>query len=100
MRHVRNILAVVLVATALCADRAMAAAAPEMRPQIGCVTRQVVGEITRRFTRVVPGIKIVQNRQEQVRGVPARVVPVESVEGVHETETTPFQFRLPPPVAR
>lgn len=99
MRHVRNILAVVLVATALCADRAVAAA-PEMRPQIGCVTRQVVGEITRRFTRVVPGIKIVQNRQEQVRGVPARVVPVESVEGVHEAETTPFQFRLPPPATR
>lgn len=97
MRKVRNILAVALVAMALCADRAVASA-PAVRPAIGLAPRQVVGQLTRRFRHVVPAVKIVQDRQEGVRSVPPmRPVPVETPVGLHASESTPFQFRLPPP---
>lgn len=96
MRRLGNILAVTLVALALCADRATAAA-PAVRPHISQVTRQVVRQVTKRFQRVVPAVKIVQDRQEGLRRVTSPVFPPQTPAGLHDTATTPFQFRLPPP---
>lgn len=96
MRRYRNILAVTLVALALCADRATAAV-PAVRPHISQVTRQVVREVTRRFQRVVPAVKIVQHRHDGVARVPSDRVPTSVPAGLHDSQGTPFQFRLPPP---
>lgn len=97
MRKLGNILAVTLVALALCADRATSAV-PAARPHISQVTRQVVRQVTRRFQRVVPAVKIVQDRQEGFAGVATREVPADLPAGLHVNEGTPFQFRLPPPL--
>jgi hypothetical protein len=96
MRRLGNILAVTLVALALCADR-VTAAAPAVRPQISQVTRQVVRQVTKRFQRVVPAVKIVQDRQEGIRRLTSQDVPADMPTGLHDAQTTPFQFRLPPP---
>ena len=97
MRKSRNILVVMLVAFALCADRAAASATPSARPHIGQMTRQVVGQITRRFQRVVPAPKFVENRREGLTRVASDDVPADRPTGLHACESTPFQFRLPPP---
>lgn len=89
-------MAVTLVALALCADRA-AAAAPAARPHISQVTRQVVRQVTKRFQRVVPAVKIVQDRQEGVARVMSHDLPADAPAGLHDCQGTPFQFRLPPP---
>jgi hypothetical protein len=96
MRRFRNILAVTLVALALCADRATAAV-PAVRPHISQVTRQVVREVTRRFQRVVPAVKIVQHRQDGFTRVAPQDLPTHVPAGLHDSQGTPFQFRLPPP---
>jgi hypothetical protein len=97
MRRLRNILAVTLVALALCADRATAAV-PVSRPFISQIPGQVVRQISKRFQHVVPTVKIVQDRQEGITRLASRDVPVVVVPaGLHGSETTPFQFRLPPP---
>jgi hypothetical protein len=98
MRQFRNILAVTLVAMALCADRATAAA-PAVRPQISQVTRQVVRQLTRRFQHVVPAVKMVQDRQETLARVPSHDLPLDLPACLHAVESTPFHFRLPPPLA-
>lgn len=97
MRRFRNILAVTLVALALCADRATAAI-PAVRPHISEATRLVVREVTRRFQRVVPGVKIVQDRQEGTCREESGEASWEAPEGLHGSEGTPFRFRLPPPL--
>jgi hypothetical protein len=96
MRKFPNILAVTIVALALCADR-VAAAAPAARPQIGQVTRQVVRQLTRRFQHVLPTPKIVEHRREGATRSVVRQLPADVPNGLHSTESTPFQFRLPPP---
>jgi hypothetical protein len=97
MRKFPNILAVTLVALALCADRATASVSPSARPQIGQVTRQVVRQLTKRFQHVVPTPKLVQDRREGLARVTAPRLPSDVPVGLHATESTPFRFRLPPP---
>ena len=98
MRRFPNILAVTLVAMALCADRATTAV-PAVRPQISQATRQVVRQLTRRFQNVIPAVKIVQDRQETLARVLSADVPTDVPTGLHSAESTPFHFRLPPPTA-
>lgn len=97
MRKLGNIFAVTLVAFALCADRATAAA-PAVRPHISEVTRRVVRQLSRRFQNVVPTVKIVQHRQDGLTRLPVPNFPaILPALPLHLAQSTPFQFRLPPP---
>ena len=100
MRKTRTVLAVALVATALCADR-VAVAAPQ-GPQAASLTqvaRRVVVRLTVSFRQAVPGVTIHEVRQEgDAAGQRVAAVPATPL-GVHTVQGTPFQFRLPPPLA-
>jgi len=96
---------VTLLATALCADRrlssaASAAAEPGSRSEAGPVIRGFAQRLTVSLRRVVSAVKLHQGRQD---GVAPQVVSVGGIErahaGVRQGGGTPFQFRLPPPVA-
>jgi hypothetical protein len=100
-RKTRTIVAVTLLATALCADRTVASAAESSRVEAaaGPVARGFAQRLTVSLRRVVPAVKLHQSRQEGF----AAVVWRGDFEGAQAaitrgTQGTPFQFRLPPPV--
>lgn len=97
MRKTRTIMAVTLLATALCADRAMTSAARVSPVEAGPVARGFAQRLTVSLRRVVPAVKFHQSRQENF----APVVCSNGASGPqvieHEALGTPFQFRLPPP---
>ncbi len=87
-----------LVATALCADRAMAAA-PVVNQQIVSVAGRVVNRLASQFRRTVPAFRTVPVRSEcGVVQVASRRLP-ESERWIAPVELSPYQFRLPPPIA-
>jgi hypothetical protein len=95
MRRTRHVIAVMVVATALCADRA-AQAAPEVRTQTTSgFARNFATKITTNLRRAVA-----QNALQPARTMEtARTFPLvirEEASGVR-SEFSPFQFRLPPP---
>lgn len=97
MKAVRQVVAVTLVATALCADRVMASA-PDLqsRPQTQS-DRTLVGRLSVSFRRVVPAVRLVEVRRDQEHT--AMVLPVLLDRPiVLPSRLSPFQFRLPPPV--
>jgi hypothetical protein len=89
-------LAAVVVATALCADRA-ATAAPQARPQVAQLARSVASKLSASFRRVVPTIRFVEDR----RAVSVASVLPSAEAGwptvTHASAASPFRFRLPPP---
>lgn len=97
MRQTRTIVAVTLLATALCADRA-AAAAPAQRLD----TTQSSGTFAQRLTvslrRVVPAVRFLPDRRQGVASPAlARSVAVDQA-SLPLAQGTPFEFRLPPPL--
>lgn len=97
MSKARHILAVVAVTTALCADQ-MAAAAPLPKPQVGEMAARVIERLAQPFRRTVPNAvrPIARNRTTSEAVAPAEC-PAE-IPALH-CELSPFQFRLPPPLA-
>ena len=97
MRKTRKVLAVALVATALCADR-MGALSPRQAQEgtLTQVARRVVVRLTVSFRQAVPGVRIHQVRQEG-ESTPQRIVAEPAEPMVHLVQGSPFQFRLPPP---
>src|SRR3954452_24382182 len=100
-RKTRTIVAVTLLAAALCADRTVASAAESSRVEAagGPVARGFAQRLTVSLRRVVPAVRLHQSRQEGF----AAVVWRGEFEGAQVlvsrgTQGTPFQFRLPPPV--
>ena len=96
-RH-RQVLAVLAVTTALCADH-VASAAPTVRPQVGTLAGRIVTRLTQSFGRTVAGANQVLSRQRSLSGranVVASVAPVSASAPAHRP-LSPFQFRLPPP---
>lgn len=99
-RKTRTIVAVTLLATALCADRSVASAAQASRVEAaGPVARGFAQRLTVSLRRVVPAVTLHQSRQEGF----ASVVWRGAFAGAQATITRgmqgmPFQFRLPPPV--
>jgi len=90
----------VVMSAALCADRgvAVAVAAPShARPQPASVASRVMDRLSLSLRRVVPSVKVIETRRE------GKVIeaPVASPEPVliGRRPISPFQFRLPPPVA-
>jgi hypothetical protein len=108
MRRSRQVLAVVVVTTALCADHVASAAALAREPMgaIGRVAEvadlasglagRFVNRLSQSFRRSVPAIVAVQSRQPRpaVTAIPA---PQDPAADVQPQSFTPFQFRLPPP---
>jgi hypothetical protein len=97
MKQTRRILMVAFVATALAADH-VAAAAPSVRPVVVETAKRLAGRLVVTFRRTVPSIRFQPFRADER---PADVKPtVVAVEWAlpHLFESSPFQFRLPPPV--
>ena len=97
MRRHRHLIAVTLLATALCADR-VSLAAPVQRP-----AAEAAGGIIQRLSvnlrRAMPPLRLYQPRavapQAAVAPSPVpRPIPLAAV--IH---LSPFDFRLPPPLA-
>ncbi|HEV2293302.1 MAG TPA: hypothetical protein VGR35_05565 [Tepidisphaeraceae bacterium] len=97
MRRSRHVLAAVVVATALCADR-VATAAPQARPQVANLARTVASKLSASFQRVVPTIRFVEDRRV-VGCVTSTLASAEAASPAlsHASDASPFRFRLPPP---
>ena len=85
----------VAVTTALCADRA-AAAAPATRPHVTEMAGRLVMRLAQRMRRIVAAVR---PWQERLRGLAqvVRPAPLVAVAFVPPRPVSPFQFRLPPP---
>ena len=97
MRQTRHVLAVALVATALCADRAVAAA-PSVSPQIAGVAGRLVSRLSVTFRRVVPGVKIDLRREDRFASEGVACVWVDTETRGFRRGLSRCEFRLPPPV--
>jgi hypothetical protein len=98
MRKTRSIMAVTLLATALCADRAVTPAAQVTRDDAGTVARGFAQRLTVSLRRVVPAVKLHQSRQERFEPALEQGGGDGPQTAMHGAQGTPFQFRLPPPV--
>ena len=99
MKRTRHVLVMTLMATALCADRVVTAA-PEIRAHLQPVADPIARLATKlsvTFRRVVPSVWIQQFRREGA--TPATPIdPIATASpAIHHAESSPFQFRLPPP---
>ena len=96
MRATRQVLAVVAVTTALCADRVVGQSAHTSRTPVAEMAGRLVMRLAHRLRRVVAAMTPWQVRQRgatQARRPALAPVPV----FVTPRPITPFQFRLPPP---
>jgi hypothetical protein len=94
MRRTKHVIAVMVVATALCADRAVAAA-PASSHARTATSKSLASRITTSFRQTLPSVRLQPGRTMESAGnfpLPIR----ESASGVR-SEFSPFQFRLPPP---
>jgi hypothetical protein len=96
-RH-RQVLAVLAVTTALCADQ-VSAAAPALREQVAELPGRIVSRLTQSFGRTVsaaPQVLPEQRASSARASTPVQVEP--AVAPVNSQRLiSPFQFRLPPP---
>jgi hypothetical protein len=97
MQRSRQVIAVTLVAAALCADR-VAVAAPVLRPQHkATAAERLVTRLTTSFRRVIPAVKVIAVRCDG-QAVEFAIIAPEDV-SIRPQPISPFEFRLPPPVA-
>jgi hypothetical protein len=94
----KQVLLVALMATVLCTER-IATAAPGLSPQIARTMRQLAVKLTDSFQQTLPDVRPQRARYSSPALSP-RMVPAPVVAVVHPAESTPFQFRLPPPTRR
>ena len=99
MTRTRRILMVAMVATALSADRVLAAS-PQLRPQMGDAARRLAVRLLVVFRRSMGAARLegVQRFIRAVRPQPIRLASLVQRTLCHPAELTPFQYRLPPPV--
>ena len=98
MSRTRQILAVVAVTTALCADQ-VALAAPVQRPQVAEMAARLVDRLSQTFRRAVPNaVRPIDRSRVQTDAPSAPVAEPVAVLALN-CELSPFQFRLPPPLA-
>ena len=85
-----------MVATALCADRAVSAA-PEVRAE-GSVASRIVSRLTTGLRRAVASVRIFAERQETRSAPPLAASRIDTLPRVTVHPTfSESQFRLPPP---
>jgi hypothetical protein len=97
MRRARYLLVATLLVTAVCADRAVAAA--PARPEVGQLAERLVNRLSASFSRVVPTVRMVAERQQGGVFAANRSLPMSWIAPAHPQAVSPFQFRLPPPIA-
>ena len=90
-------LAVMMVATALCADRAVVAA-PQDAPAVTSFARAIAQKITSNLRESVKQSPVTPVRL--VETIKPQPMVVREGASVIRTPFSPFQFRLPPPAAR
>jgi hypothetical protein len=94
----QQVLAVAFLATALCADRALTAApAFEQEASAGTFAGRLVARLTVGLQRVVPSARVYQARREETAREQTVVAPTPLT--LWPPLFSPFQFRLPPPLA-
>jgi hypothetical protein len=101
MTRMRHIVAVMVVAGALGADR-LAVAAPIRAPQLSQTVRQLADRFTGSFRSELMDVRPQRPGGElRVAGEPsagsAPVISPLAVLAHHDAQSTPYQFRLPPP---
>ena len=97
MKQTRQVVAIALVAAALCADRAVAAA-PTVRPQVASAAGRLVARLSNRFQRVVPAIRVYELRRDGVVGNSSLRLPSHAIAGIPGlSELSPLLLNLPPP---
>ena len=96
MRHARHIIAVTLMATAICADRTATAVPAE--PPAAHLAGRIIARLTMNLRRVLPAVNRYQPRCFGMRSIVARpVVTADQDLNFQPVRLSPFQFRLPPP---
>jgi hypothetical protein len=100
-------IAAVVVATALCADRVAPAAPQPLRAAVAHrpapvtqLARTLAMRLTVGLRRAVSPTRLLPDRAGgQDLHLPAVCTPAGPVEMVHASASSPFRFRLPPPLA-
>lgn len=99
MRRTRQVLAVMVIATALCADRGIAS--PSGRPVVESTAASFAGRLMNRLSRGFGGSASVLLPQTVVRSerivAQIRRLPASQGDDLPHPPISPFQFRLPPP---
>jgi hypothetical protein len=95
MRNSRHIIAVTLMATAICANRAIAAA-PVEQP-VAQFAGRLMERLSVRLRRVLPAARLYQPRHAQAQPENEEVWSGGQGVGIRQVSFSPFYFRLPPP---
>src|SRR4051812_3888468 len=95
-RH-RQVVAIALVAAALCADRAVTAA-PVLRPCVSGVAGKLVQRLSTRFRQVVPAARVYEARRDVVEREPLPLASSHTTAGFRP-RLSPLITTLPPPLA-
>src|SRR5437762_11796273 len=93
-QRTRHAIAVMVVATALCADRSVAAT-PVARPQAQGLARTFAAKLTTSLRRAVASTRVDSVRR--VESAPVFALPIREAASGVRSDFSPFQFRLPPP---
>jgi hypothetical protein len=95
-------LVVVAMTTALCADQ-IVVAAPSAQPrpvEIAQMAQRLVSRLSENLRNTVPAATLCQARSEVRQANPASpAIAWETPASVQHIPASPFQFRLPPPLA-
>ena len=92
----RHIVAITLVATALCADRAVAAA-PALRPQVATAAGKLVTRLSVSLRRVVPAVHVYESRRDGLADSDVTIVRSSSPLARCGEELSLLVLHLPPP---
>ena len=96
MKRTRQILAITLLAAALCADRAVASS-PVLRPQIATRAGQLVAKLSVSFRRVVPSVRFYQTQRETILSAAPAAAVVSDEVALYSGRLSALLLRLPPP---
>src|SRR6187455_171781 len=97
MKRTRHVLAITLLATALCADRAVASS-PVLRPQVASAAGKLVTRLSVTFCRVVPSVRVYQTRGDLVAADAIIAYPTADRSACFGARLSPLLLRLPPPI--
>jgi hypothetical protein len=96
MRHARHVIAVTLMATAICADR-IGPATPAQAP-ITPFTTRLIERLGKNLRRVLPAVALYQPHRVDPDATARRPLPLSDQAFFNAPSFSPFQFRLPPPI--
>jgi hypothetical protein len=97
MKHARHVIAVTLMATAICADR-VAPAAPAQPPATHFTTR-LIERLSKNLRRVLPAVTLYQPHRLGFAAEARRPLAMADQAFFDAPRLSPFEFRLPPPLA-